>query len=302
MFRNVRIVVPPKAGWTPYRDYIGSRLEILDGGHRRAPVVHTVAEFAAGPQLDDRRQGAHLQQPGRLYRFRPGHARGHRDQHRHCDAQQQRPRAFVRREDARHQPSQRGRRRPVGHLHDAVDRRHAEAHHAQRAIVLHGWSPDSKWLVYTGQRDKALDIYKISAGGGNEVRLTTPRRQRRVRIHARRPVDLLQLHAGRADADLADEARRQRPEQVTKTSTTIGSPTYRPTADIVVISSRPDIKPANHPFYKHVYLRHLMPIGGGEPRVIAYLYESSRQSTYQYWSPDSKRLAFVSNSALPAPH
>src|SRR4051794_5901780 len=29
VFRNVRITVPPKAGWVPYKDYIGSNVEIL---------------------------------------------------------------------------------------------------------------------------------------------------------------------------------------------------------------------------------------------------------------------------------
>ena len=40
-FTNVRIVVPPKVGWVPYRDYIGSNLEVLDiaTGHRT--VLHT---------------------------------------------------------------------------------------------------------------------------------------------------------------------------------------------------------------------------------------------------------------------
>ena len=36
VFRNVRIIRPAKVGFVPYRDYIGSRLEILDvdSGHR----------------------------------------------------------------------------------------------------------------------------------------------------------------------------------------------------------------------------------------------------------------------------
>ena len=39
-FSNVRIVVPPKTGWVPYRDYIGSNLEVWTS--RPGPtVVHT---------------------------------------------------------------------------------------------------------------------------------------------------------------------------------------------------------------------------------------------------------------------
>ena len=44
---------------------------------------------------------------------------------------------------------------------------------AKAPSYFHGWSPDCKWLVYTGQRNNALDIYKISADGGEEIRSTT---------------------------------------------------------------------------------------------------------------------------------
>ncbi len=38
---------------------------------------------------------------------------------------------------------------------------------------MHGWSPDGQYLVFTGQRDKEFDIYRIPSAGGPEVRLTT---------------------------------------------------------------------------------------------------------------------------------
>ena len=38
---------------------------------------------------------------------------------------------------------------------------------------LHGWSPDAKYLVYTGGRNDEFDIYRIPAdGSGPEVTLT----------------------------------------------------------------------------------------------------------------------------------
>ena len=57
-----------------------------------------------------------------------------------------------------------------------------------------------------------------------------------------------------------------------------------------------EVAPGDHPFYKHVYLR-LLPVGGGEPRVIAYVYGGQGSMNTPSWSPDSKKIAFVSNSA-----
>ena len=37
---------------------------------------------------------------------------------------------------------------------------------------LHGWSPDNKFLIYTGERKGAYNIFKISVDGGKEKQLT----------------------------------------------------------------------------------------------------------------------------------
>ncbi|MDZ7608374.1 MAG: hypothetical protein U5K79_22945 [Cyclobacteriaceae bacterium] len=56
-----------------------------------------------------------------------------------------------------------------------------------------------------------------------------------------------------------------------------------------------EVAPADHPSYKHVTLK-LMPINGGAARVIAYLYGGQGTINVPSWSPDSKQIAFVSNS------
>jgi TolB protein len=66
---------------------------------------------------------------------------------------------------------------------------------------------------------------------------------------------------------------------------------------IVFISYTQEVKPDQHPFYKHVYLR-TMPVGGHKPRVIAYLYGGQGTINTPSWSPDSKKIAFVSNSKM----
>ena len=41
-----------------------------------------------------------------------------------------------------------------------------------------------------------------------------------------------------------------------------------------------------------------MPIGGGTPKVIACLYGSQGTINVPSWSPDSKKIAFVSNTDM----
>src|SRR6478609_364684 len=66
---------------------------------------------------------------------------------------------------------------------------------------------------------------------------------------------------------------------------------------IAYIAFPPDIPKDDHPFYKHVLLR-LMPINGGPSKAIAYLYGGQGTINVPSWSPDGKRLAFVSNSTM----
>ena len=55
------------------------------------------------------------------------------------------------------------------------------------------------------------------------------------------------------------------------------------------------MKPDDHPFYKQCYLR-LMPYPAGPPKVIAYVYGGQGTINVPSWSPDSKKIAFVSNT------
>jgi Tol biopolymer transport system component len=64
---------------------------------------------------------------------------------------------------------------------------------------------------------------------------------------------------------------------------------------IVFLSFGQDVKADDHPYYKHVYLR-MMPAGGGQSRVIAYVFGGQGTINVPSWSPDSTRIAFVSNT------
>jgi len=65
---------------------------------------------------------------------------------------------------------------------------------------------------------------------------------------------------------------------------------------MTIISFPPTIEPAEHPSYKRVMLRLLSLTAPGAPRVIAYLYGGQGTINVPSWSPDSKHIAFVSNS------
>ena len=70
---------------------------------------------------------------------------------------------------------------------------------------------------------------------------------------------------------------------------------------IVFISFPPDIDPESHPYYKECYIR-LMSIDGrgAAPKVLAYIYGGQGSMNVPSWSPDSKKIAFVSNTDLSA--
>jgi Tol biopolymer transport system component len=66
---------------------------------------------------------------------------------------------------------------------------------------------------------------------------------------------------------------------------------------VVFLSFSKEVDPGDHPFYKQVYLR-LMPATGGKPKVVAYLYGGQGTINVPSWSPDSKKVAFVSNTDM----
>ena len=70
---------------------------------------------------------------------------------------------------------------------------------------------------------------------------------------------------------------------------------------MIVLSFLSDVDPSDHPFYKQVYIRQ-MNLEGAEAKVIAYVYGGQGTINVPSWSPDSTSIAFVSNSALTAPH
>ncbi len=166
---------------------------------------------------------------------------------------------------------------------------------------LHGWSKDGSEVIYTAQRiskQPTYNIYKKKINGGAEVQLT-------------------HLTKGLADGPECSPDGKYIYYNCTLSGTMQlwrmkmdGSEQTQLTFDeynnwfahispdnkwIAFVSFPNSIDATDHPFYKRILLR-LMPVDGGAPKVIAYLYGGQGTINTPSWSPDSKQIAFVSNS------
>jgi TolB protein len=164
---------------------------------------------------------------------------------------------------------------------------------------FHGWSPDNQFLLYTGERNGDFDIYKISKDGGKEIQLTNTK-----------GLDDGSEYSSDGKYIYFNSARtgkmqlwRMDPDGKNQTQLTFDEmnnwfPHVSPDNKWLVFISFPKEVPADkHPFYERVYLR-LMPAEGGEPKVISYLYGGQGTMNVPSWSPDSKKIAFVSNGTF----
>ena len=300
-FSNVRITVPPKKDYVAYRDYIGSNLEILDVATGNATIVHQYHGSFQAPNWTLDGKALIYAQEGKLYRFDIG-------------KRSVKPinTGFATRNNNDHVLSFDGRMLAISN-HAPEDSGASIVYTvpttggtpkrvtAKGPSYLHGWSPDGRWLVYVGQRNDEFDIYKIPVGGGEEIRLTsapglddgpeyTPD-GRYIYFNSAR-TGRMQIWRMRPDGSGQ--------EQITNDAFNNWFPHISPDGKSIIFISFPLSVPADdHPFYKHVLLR-LMPIGGGPSRVIAYVYGGQGTINVPSWSPDGKRLAFVSNTQLPA--
>lgn len=166
---------------------------------------------------------------------------------------------------------------------------------------LHGWNPNNKELVYVAKRtgvSPMYNIYKKSLTNGPEIALTNNQH-----FHVDGPEftpDGKYIYYNSNETGTM-QIWRMKPDGSGKEQISFDEyhnwfPHISPDGKwLVMLSFPPVIKSDDHPFYKRVMLR-LMPVAGGAPKVIAYLYGGQGTINTPSWSPDSKQIAFVSNS------
>lgn len=311
VFRDVLVIKPAKPDFTPYRDFIGSVLHTLDVHTGKMETLYSSAEPFEAPNWTQDGKSLIYNVSGRgpgwgyLKRF---------------DLATRTPQAFdtgfATKNNNDHVLSFDGKMLAISHQGPETNNRSSiyvlpATGGTPRMVTplqpsyLHGWSPDGKWLVYAGGRKEPnnptgpdkYDIYKIPVEGGQEIKLAAA--------------------GGRSDGpEYSPDGQwiyfnstrngsmqiwRMKPdgtgaEQVTSDEYNNWFPHISPDGKwIVMISYLSDVSPEDHPYYRHCYIR-LMPIANGPAKIIAYVYGGQGTINVPSWSPDSKRIAFVSNS------
>ena len=169
----------------------------------------------------------------------------------------------------------------------------------QAPSYWHGWSPDGNTLAYCAERNGEYDIYTIPAEGGEETQLTTARGLddgpdyspdgKYIFFNSER-TGLMKIW--RMNADGTDQ------QQVTLDDE-YADWFPHPSPDgkwIVFVSYDKTVK--GHPANKDVALR-IKPLGPGESKVLTNLFGGQGTINVPSWSPDSKRIAFVSYRLVP---
>jgi hypothetical protein len=162
----------------------------------------------------------------------------------------------------------------------------------------HGWSPDGKTLAFVGERTGDFDIYTIPAAGGEETRLTTAKGLddgpeyspdgTYIYFNSERTGH---MQIWRMKADGSEQ------EQITADDDNNWFPHISPDGQWMAFLTY-DKSVTGHPENKDVMLR-LMSLSDRKITVLAKLLGGQGTINVPSWSPDSKRLAFVSYQLVP---
>jgi TolB protein len=163
----------------------------------------------------------------------------------------------------------------------------------------HGWSPDGKMLVFCGQRNGEFDVYTIRAdGGGQETRLTTaeglddgPEYSPDGESIYFNSIRTGTMQIWRMKTDGSDQ------EQVTDDDYNNWFPHLSPDGRFMVfLSYEKDV--SGHPGNKDVTLR-MMALNSKRIEVLGRFLGGQGTINVPCWSPDSRKIAFVTYQLVP---
>jgi Tol biopolymer transport system component len=305
-FDNVRLVIPAPSDLVPYRQFLGSNIETMDVMTGKRKILYSENVSLQAPNWTKDGKALIYNSNGSLYHF---------------DLKSRTPKLLptgnVKNINNDHVISFDGKmlgisaQSPDGKIGSTVYTMPVNGGEPKLITPLlgfsyfHGWSPDGKWLAYTAKRNNdptpaGFDIYKIPSTGGKEIQLTDvtglddgPEYSPDGKYIYFNSVRSGLMQLWRMKPDGSD------PEQLTNDEYNNWFPHISPDGKWIVCISflKDEVKPDDHPFYKHVYLR-MMPASGGPLKVIAYLYGGQGTINTPSWSPDSKKIAFVSNTKM----
>jgi Tol biopolymer transport system component len=305
VFSNVRLIIPAAPDFKPYRDYLGSHLEVMDVTTGLRRILHSEPGSIQAPNWTPDDKLIYNSASGVMYTYDlatdqvaeldTGTCRQNNNDHvlsfdgkmlalSNYAGDPPRSVAFVLPATGSDQPRQ-ITSPEVGHTY------------------LHGWSPDGKKLVFTGGRKGETGHYRnlwsVDVDTKIETALTPPGTLddgpeytpdgKYIYFNSVR-TGTMQIWRMRPDGS--------QPEQVTFDAYNDWFPHISPDGKWIVYLAFPtDMDPWSHPFYRQCYIR-LMPASGGVPKTIGYLYGGQGSMNTPGWSPDSQRIAFVTSSML----